>query len=266
MADWPLIGAQRAAMQGVYGDSYYTIVASGYPAHSKGTFSQLVASTPFDAQGILLGVYKIGTSGDYYFLLDVAVGAAGYEVVIIPNVILGRFTDQTYPLIYLPIPIPAGTRIAARCQSDATGMSIFAGVGLLAQGFLPSQPLGGVVSACGAELGTSRGTLITSGETGVKGSWAQLTANTPHPCQHVLVLAGRNGTEACGGLLDIGIGEEGSEAVLLPDLAYWGGAGNGIIPVVSVPCQIPAGVRLAARCLTDYPITRTMDAAVYICY
>jgi hypothetical protein len=59
--------------------------------------------------------------------IDVATGAAGAETVIIPNlqVIANAAEDKARPTsVVLPAAIPAGTRLAVRCDSSLNTATI----------------------------------------------------------------------------------------------------------------------------------------------
>lgn len=102
-------------------------VDPGGSANTKGSWAQITASTPADVAA-LFGV--VGFNGDVTraaaaeMLLDVGIGAAAAESVLLPNVQFGwNLTwDGPNDVFFQPVaaPIPAGTRIAARAQCDVT--------------------------------------------------------------------------------------------------------------------------------------------------
>lgn len=98
-----------------------TQITASSTTNTKGSYTQLIASTARDYTGFLL-VYRGGmlAAGDINYLIDIAVGVAGSEVVIVPNLYPGSSTAAVglCRSVYFPIPIPAGTRIAARMQSS----------------------------------------------------------------------------------------------------------------------------------------------------
>jgi hypothetical protein len=99
----------------------------GGTANTKGSFAQLIASTARDYVGIIIALDDLnGTSAAGTFLIDLAQGASGSETVIVPNFGASAENDTVTPQNsgYIPIPIPAGTRIAARCQSSAASNKI----------------------------------------------------------------------------------------------------------------------------------------------
>jgi hypothetical protein len=108
--------------------SYGTIIDPGTTANTKGAYTQLVGSTTANIDGFVLGFDCQGrTTGssntDYFF--DIAVGPAGQEVIVLPNYYNYLCNSGQQPLVanspFMPIAIPAGSRISARNQSGNTG-------------------------------------------------------------------------------------------------------------------------------------------------
>lgn len=104
----------------------------GATAHTKGAYTELIASTTKDYFGILPMFGANGgtaSTGMWTGLCDIAVGASGQEKIIIPNIPCSRSqgTSQNGGIIYgpcgntnfCPVNIPAGSRIAARSQSSS---------------------------------------------------------------------------------------------------------------------------------------------------
>lgn len=100
-----------------------TIVGGGA---AKGAYTELTASATADLAGFLLAFDSQGhttaaNGGDIVF--DIAIGAAGAEQVILPNTwnYLTAGTNvaqlQYMNTSFIPIQIPAGSRIAARAQT-----------------------------------------------------------------------------------------------------------------------------------------------------
>ena len=102
----------------------------------KGSYSQLSASTPRDYIGYFgsLDPQSGGNSilGHWgYNDFDISIGAAGSEVVIDPDISFGNPNNFMFVgltgIPFRPIPIPAGTRIAARgqCSDSSTVNTTF---------------------------------------------------------------------------------------------------------------------------------------------
>jgi hypothetical protein len=94
-------------------------------ANTKGSYAQLTASTSRDYMGFIISIDGLNaglaqTGSD--ILVDLAIGAGGSEVNIVPNFtvpIAGTASGMQgiVPSDIFPINIPSGTRIAARAQS-----------------------------------------------------------------------------------------------------------------------------------------------------
>jgi len=104
------------------------VVDPGASGSTKGAYIEVVSSTSYDLAGFILGFDAGGTSGSsaLAWTLDVAVGSLGNEIVIFPDLqIYGRGTSGTYKAIYpaatsfIPVQIPAGSRIAIRAQCNS---------------------------------------------------------------------------------------------------------------------------------------------------
>lgn len=110
-------------------DSGGTSIDPGASTHTKGSYVQLTGSTnrPHKYIAIAVGNQANSTRSSFVWLLDIAIGGAGSEQVIIPNLALNcsSTSDIILPQCFnmLPVNIPRGSRIAARAQcsgNDAT--------------------------------------------------------------------------------------------------------------------------------------------------
>lgn len=118
-------GVSRGSLVGVASNDF-TDVDAGATINTKGAWTQIVASTTYDAKGYtlaLLGDPSNETNMNY--LLDLAVGAAASEQIILADVQgnIEAYRGDSRPNIVGPIwtPIPAASRIAARVQSSTNG-------------------------------------------------------------------------------------------------------------------------------------------------
>ena len=268
-ADWPLFGGQRFSTEGEdLTDSGGTEVTSG-AANTKGSYVELVASSSFDAQGILVCANSNTFVAFKAHLLDIAVGAAASEQIILPDLLTTDFWDAFF-YGYFPISIPSGTRISARCQSDGASAPLDVTVTLLAQGFLPSSPLSRV-EAWGVDAATSRATSIDpGGSADTKGSWAELVASTAFDARGILVATVSSNIIRADSrwLLDIATGAGGSEQVLLGDFMLIGDDLKDQIRPAQfpfLPVYIPAGSRVAVRtqCTITDATDRLFQVAIY---
>lgn len=106
-----------------------TGITPGTSANSKGAYSALTASLDSPIRGFCFALgtqtVQVLTSGSTdrheLFLLDIAIGAAAAEQILVPDILIswndtGHLFSRHSP--WLPIQIAAGQRIAARCQSS----------------------------------------------------------------------------------------------------------------------------------------------------
>mgnify|MGYP007056834555 CR=1 FL=1 len=106
-----------------------TNIDPGASANTKGAWTQIIAATAFDYRGLVVGFLAQGgnKAADLQWSFDVGIGSAASEQIVVPDVIAACDTDQRIPgtccTPFLPIRIPAGSRIAARaaCNSAAAG-------------------------------------------------------------------------------------------------------------------------------------------------
>jgi len=112
------------------GQTRGTELDPGTSADTKpATFTQIIAATAQDIKGFMIcaGRSAVGSYFESNFMLDIAVGASSSEVVIVEDFGLVAHVNGDCPLPrvspFFPIPIPAGTRISARVQCDATDIA-----------------------------------------------------------------------------------------------------------------------------------------------
>lgn len=281
MGDFPLIGdGQRYLSPTSLAASRGTTVTPNASANTKGSYATLssAANNVQHSSGILLHIaIGIGVETDY--LVDLAIGAAGSEVVIAENLLVCGASSSGYRVavyaFHLPVQIPAGVRIAARCQAlGASSGALHVNCSLLAQGLLPSSPLSRVTTY-GADTSDSGGVSVDpGGSANTKGAWSQLAAST-RPAGLLVVAFGNqaNIARSAGNfMVDIGVGAAGAEVVVIPNLALKASAsGAGVTialePLVfpPLPVAVPAGARLAARAQSNNTdaTDRLLDVVCY---
>lgn len=270
MGDWPLASGFRAESFGTTTASQGgTTVTSSATAHTKGAWVQLDAATAFEAT--MLALYITVQFQDTLYLVDIGIGAAGSEQVLIPNLLVSQSVGVTTEVV-LPISVPAGSRISVRSQDNFGSSGLYVS-GMLYAGGLANNPPYQTVTAYGISTATSTGVSADAGGTAnTKGVWAQIVAATTTTIKALLISAIRSAPATSAAtdystLYDIGVGASGSEQVLLPNMRlfcstmtggvstpYTAGSGtlSGLSTVVPriiqpIPCDIPSGVRLAVR-------------------
>ena len=244
-----------------------TTVSLGTDA--KGAYAQLTAATAFATDAMLVVINTEAGDGSLK-LIDISVGAAGSEVVIAPNLLYSNVSlIQDIGLYWLPVHIPAGSRIAARGRSPSANGVARVMVQLIAtqMGCMTSRER---VLSYG--ISGSDGTSVDPGGTAhTKGAWVQLTGSTGAAVRAlVLGTSHQNNTTRDDALwlLDIGVGPAGSENVVAANLMLTAESGSDLVspPVIGpIFLNIPAGARIAARLQSSITgaADRTLALAAY---
>lgn len=247
-----------------------TVTGSG-TAHTKGSYSQLIASTLKPAYGLIVKMTGVSSSGDdTAMLLDIAIGAASSEIIIAPdlNAYGADGTSSAYggKYFYVPIFIPAGSRLSARCASVVTSATVGVDVWPLFGGALYTHA--GPINAYGVVSGSSRGTDITPGSD-AWGSWTQIVASTLRDHRLFFFGYGAAGdTSITSSSLPMGIqlavGAAASE-VLIGEALFMSFRTNEVAgaPYPNlIHTPIPSGTRLAVRMFGSSG-TEARDVIVY---
>jgi hypothetical protein len=230
-------------------------VTAAATANTKGAWTQLIAATPADCVFAIISIQQIYGNR---FAIDIGIGPAGSEIVLVPNIVCD--VDNTSSgcgcwMITIPLQIPAGIRIAARCQSSAA--SAVTHVSITTFDGHDGSCIAGV-DAIGFNSASTYGTAVTpSGTAGTKGPWNQLIAATTNDYLGFFACFDWNGsTGQYGGIdIDIGIGPSGSEVIIVPDICTGSpGTYNQFFPIFPIlQTEIPAGTRIAARSSATNP-------------
>lgn len=256
MSAYEIAGSTMAAVEtasvgAVTATSRGTTLTANASANTKGTYVELTSSSPIDADGFLLTATVPTVAIDH--MIDIAVGAASSEVVVLANFAFELFFEAGAPSVFIPVPIPAGSRISARVQGSTGSATIDVSLILVKGGFAGVMQVG-TATTYGADTATSTGTNIPySGSTNTKNTtWTELSASTTGHTRALLILVGLRGAVNANGtssLLDIGVGAASSEVAVVPNLAVQSDSTTDrFFPLARlVPADIPAGSRLSAR-------------------
>lgn len=229
-------------------DIAYGKATFGASAHTKGAWGQAVASTASDVSLVALTITSNAVSAtDTSALLDIGVGAAGSETVIVPDIASGALAG---PLPFmLPVAIPSGSRIAIRAQSIRTSPSFLeAGVTLFGTSDYKLTPSS--LDIIGIDTTTSTGTAMS----GASGTWVQITASTAKDYQNLVLVHSSSSSDiaSINVLYTVGVGAAGSERAIGNSLVRYNSTesvnwnnGMAIAPLSGEP--IPAGSRIAVR-------------------
>lgn len=271
MGDWSLIQGQRyEAIGRDVGNSSLTLLTAGGVAHTKGSYVEFVASSLFDAAGLM--VYFAGANASRKYFVDLAVGAVGSEKIIVPDLLyeIGAVGELSVAVLF-PISIPAGSRVAGRCQASVASASVRCGAALLGAGFIPGAGLSRVENWGAVPASTSGVSIDPGGTAHTKGAYSELIASTSFDVG-ALVLAVGYKLQVIGSIqvwrVDVAIGAAGSEKVILVDVPLTVNSASdqlGLCLVGPFPVNIPAGSRVAARAQSSTIVAAacTIDLAAY---
>lgn len=245
-------------------------VSSGATPNTKTSWVEAISSTAYDTSWLLvtLGAGNIGLR----FLLDVGVGAAGSETLLVPDLFYSLVTSASPPNAWylLPLAIPRGTRIALRGQSSTASGAVVAMVHAIAGPIIGPSGLRRV-EACGIAAGASALTAIDPGAAAnTDSAWVELVAATAFAYRWLMVGFGHSAGVVAAStrwLVDIGVGAAGSETELVPDLFVHGHTGTDTPAPISLcfPASVAAGTRISARARSQSAsdVTRDIDVAVW---
>lgn len=244
-----------------------TQVDSHASNNTKGSYFQLIASTAFAYTSLEIEIGFVTGGNDW--LIDIAIGAAASEQIIIANFHANPVVALQSPATFNVL-IPAGVRISARAQSSTGGSSIWVKAVGRGGGTLARKGMGRVTTY-GANTSDSGGVVVDAGGTAnTKSSYSEITSATTAPIRELILAFGNAGDTsrvACRWLMDLAIGAAASEQIIIPNILLNHPTGTNIIAAQTrrFEINIPAGVRLAARaqCTTNTAGDRTFDILAY---
>ena len=236
-----------------------TIAAHATPL-TKSNYTEMIASTAHHYTSLI--VSGLGLTG-VNFLVDIAVGAAASEQVILPNLIIPG-SAGTYTCIQVPIEIPVGSRVAVRVSATTGASACYISVSGVT-GNMWGSPPGGYIQDLATVLASGRGAGLDAGAVAntYPATWTQVIASTTAQVSAISAIVGANNNSATVGALwrlQIGVGAASSEQVIA-ELAF----GSSTIHINStpsfwLPADIPTGSRIAARVRSS-----TVDATDRVC-
>lgn len=213
----------------------------------KGSWTEAIASADFDATQ--LGIQLRQGSASYTrMVFDVGIGAAGSEVVLIPDLLVDTGNSAPAITAVFPVSIPAGTRVSLREASSASG---HASGGQIWLGDGRTRVAKNYFAMGKGGTGYEGTTLDPGGTANTKSAWVELEDSTPNRADLLWLAVGirDNATpSAYAWKIDIGVGAASSEVVEINELSL---AANttlfttGFMGPFGV--DIPAGSRVAAR-------------------
>ncbi len=244
-------------------DSGATDLNAGGTINTKpSTFTELDASTAVAVKGFWVCLQNSSVARE--FLVDIATGGSGSEVVIVENILVSNSDVAGHGVhLFFPISIASGTRLSARCQSDGISAIIECAIIIQDDSGLDITALTNC-DTLGADTSDSGGKQVDPGATpNTKGVYSELVASSAQNYKALTIIIGAGGNAAlstAGFLLDIATGPGGTEVDFLKNITL--GSGNQsdlLFPAIIGPiaCDIPASSRISARAQTS--ITNAAD-------
>jgi hypothetical protein len=248
-----------------------TLTASGTP-HALGTKVDLFASTAHDASLVRIHVQGStvnNTQTDQ--LMNVYVGAASAEQVLIPNLITGwsnvMTTNQVIGRTYeFPLFIPAGTRVSADIQALIASDT----VEVLMELFGGGEPLGWCgkgVECLGAVTASSQGTSVTPGTTS-EGTFTDI-GTTAREWRWIVPMPQGSLTDTvmAGNWVAVDVGVGGAIYQGLEEFHFATSTNEGIQNVHGGRwCRIPSGTALQLRAQNSGSTAEPLDCCIYGVY
>lgn len=255
----------------VVASSIGTAITPSASADTKGSYTQLIASTTYDACGLLVNMSKANRNLPY--LVDIAVGGAGSEQIIIPDLLYDQaYTAFNAGQIYFPVAIPAGTRIAARCQNDAASAgSVAVSVNLMDGDFDAVQSMG-KVTAYGITAASTAGTQVDPGGTAntKNTTYTQITSSLTYDTSGFVICFGNNKQNLlqCQMLFWLAVGAAASEVDIAGPFTFANPNSINVVEpwAITIPgLYIPSGTRISmtAASTNNSVGTRKVDVGVY---
>ncbi len=275
MADWPgPYGGAAYEAVGLAASTSPVNVVSNATANVEGAWVQIIASTANDCDGFWLSINtEQGETLIANCLVDIGIGADGSEVELLSDILFDSQNNKPIQnFFFVPIPIPAGTRIAARNRASAVSTSVLIGLVLQSGAFLGSVPSCPKCDTYGADTSDSGGTSLDPGATvNTEGAWTVLTTSCANDVKAILIKLGNASNSTRSNFLwrlDLGVGGAGSEVEILSDISFNAGvSSDSLTQTVFGPflVEIPSGTRISLRvqCSGTTSPARLVDAAIY---
>lgn len=186
-----------------------TTLTAAASANTKGTYSTVGSSTSFDYEAITVYFYRNSASANY--TIDLAVQISGGNHIKAADLRFDGFrvANGRADVYYLPIHIPSGSQLSARCQSSSASATCQ----IIVIGHSRGRQLEPGFSRCFAisTATLSRGiTLLATTGANTEGAQSILTTNCPRASKSIMVHIGLDAdtarTAAMSWLVDVGWG------------------------------------------------------------
>jgi hypothetical protein len=161
-----------------------TVVTSSGSANTKGSWTQLIAAASVTAPVIGISVSianNLTTATAVRSFFDIGVGGSGSEQVLISNIsFIGPSNAPNQPgpaEVFIPVRIPAGTRISCRHASTSTSKASNVLITVYFGNWADHRTFAGA-ECINADTSTTSMTAATAGNSGSYGSWFSVGSTT----------------------------------------------------------------------------------------
>lgn len=244
-----------------------TTVTASATAHTKGSWTEIIASTDKDSWGFWLKLSDVAAGAtDTSLLVDIGYGPAASEQVLVADINAGQATASSSAgkLYYFPVFVPAGVRVVARCQAAVASDTVLVSIFLCQDVLYPI--VAGPAETYGAVSASSRGTLVTAGNAAF-GSWTQISTGTAR-AHRFWVLGADGGSDTTMAirtkLIELGIGPDSGNVTAIASFTV--GMDNSETVTTAFPLiaasPVPSGTALWIRVAQD----GAAEARGYIVY
>ena len=163
---------------GVLATASIGTLITGGAANTKGSpWTELITSANFDVYGFVLVFTGSALTGNLINqLVDIGIGAAASEQVLVPDIVAGSFPTGGNGIspLFFPMYIAKGTRISARMQDAVGADTVSVGIVLYGGGdFSPPWPTFEKAVSIGTTAANSQGTVHTAGNAAFS-AWASI--------------------------------------------------------------------------------------------
>lgn len=254
MSNWPIIAGVRSETVGA-GTGQGTAVTANASANTKGSYATL-GTMNLKAALLMLSVSN-GNAAVNTYRIDIAINTGGSDTIIVPDLFWDTTSGGSAEFL-LRVAIPAGASIKVRCQAAAGGNVMHATITGFNKDARGEHGHAQAVSCTDFTNTLPTNTVSLNGTT--QTAWTTICASTPSRVSELLLSpsVGGDTTRSSSNLLfEIGIGAAGSE-ISLSKFASRQSTSNIVGGPWQMPCDIPAGTRLAFRAQAASATTDTV--------
>lgn len=241
---------------------------------TKSSYVEVIASTAEDYEGFFVKASRLSTITEV--ALDIALGASSSEVDLVNDLLLSGMRADAVPLVFVPLPIPSGSRVSVRGASSRTSTDVEVSIVGVASSSIENACLTGTtgVDTHGFNSGDTGGVQIDPGGTAnTKNGYVEVVAATSNAAKYLgMAIAGQENftLSDAENLIDIAIGAGGAETNIIENIQVSTRADfDGRQPSWFLfPIEIASGSRLSVQAQSSEidATDRVFDVVLYVFY